>query len=88
MALDWRSGGQPGFNVFDTNGSGAIDASDTHVGGYQVGAALGGSTLITGASGTGTGVGVSSLVSGRLVSTLVNFGLGNTGRLNWREIVR
>ncbi|WP_295393072.1 PilC/PilY family type IV pilus protein [uncultured Thiodictyon sp.] len=88
MVLDWKSGGQPSFNIFDTNGDGMIDSKDKPVAGYQVGAALGGSTLITGAPGAGTGVSVSSLVNGRLVSTLINFGFGNTGRLNWREILR
>jgi type IV pilus assembly protein PilY1 len=87
MALDWRTGGQPNNRVFDTNRSGAIDGTDTAVGGYQVGGALGGTTLIQGATGA-VGVGVSSLTSGRLVSTLINFGEAVPSRSNWREIVQ
>ena len=76
------------FRVFDTDASGAIGIGDMLVGGYKVGAALGGTTLITGTTSTSVGVGVSSLTSGRLVSTLINFGEVVTGRSNWREIVQ
>jgi len=87
MVLDWRTGGLPNNRVFDTDGSGAIDSSDTAAGGYQVGGALGGTTLIPGQTGS-VGVGVSSLTSGRLVSTLINFGSSRWERFNWREIVQ
>ena len=87
MVLDWRTGGLPSNRVFDTNGSGVIDSTDTAAGGYQVGGALGGTTLIPGQTGS-VGVGVSSLTSGRLVSTLINFGSSRWERFNWREIVQ
>ncbi|WP_295383978.1 PilC/PilY family type IV pilus protein [uncultured Thiodictyon sp.] len=88
MTLDWRSGGLPSFQVFDTNASGEIGSGDTPVGGYQVGAVLGGTNLIAAGRGGSVGVGVSSLTGGRLVSTLINFGGMVAGRSNWREIVQ
>ena len=86
IALDWRTGGLPKFEVFDTDGSGTIDGDDTRVGGYQVGGALGGTTLIPG--GGAIGIGVSSLTSGSLALNLINFGSSTWERLNWREIVQ
>ena len=92
MSLDYASGGLvSSHRVFDTNNSGTIDAADVQVGGYQVGAALGGTTLIprpTNASTNNIGVGVSSLTSGALTTTQINFGSGASGRLSWREIVQ
>ena len=92
MALDYASGGLVNpHRVFDTNSSSTIDASDLQVGGYQVGATLGGTTLIPRPTNTSTmniGVGVSSLTSGALTTTQINFGSGASGRLSWREIVQ
>jgi len=58
------------------------------VAGVEVGAALGGTTPISGAGGSTTGVGVSSTTDGKTPTTLINFGAGSRGRINWREIVQ
>lgn len=88
MALDWLNGGLPDFRVFDTNRSGTIDNDDILVGGYQAGGALGGPTLITSLTAGSLGVGVSSVTSGDLAATLINFGSSLPARLQWREIVQ
>ncbi|AGA91845.1 Tfp pilus assembly protein, tip-associated adhesin PilY1 [Thioflavicoccus mobilis 8321] len=92
MSLDYLTGGLVSTRrIFDTNGSGAIDSSDVLTGGYQVGAAIGGTTLIqnpNNTAGTNIGVGVSSLTSGNLGAVRINFGLNAAIRLNWREIVQ
>jgi len=88
MSLDYLSGGLVAHRVFDTNGSGTIDSSDTQVGGFQIGAALGGTTLIQPPVSSIIGVGVSSLISGNMSTFLINFGGGSNGRLSWREIVQ
>ena len=88
MALDWLNGGLPDFRVFDTNRSGTIDNDDILVGGYQAGGALGGTTLITSLTPGSLGVGVSSVTSGDLAATLINFGSSLPARLQWREIVQ
>ena len=80
MAVDYATGDIRPFNVFDTDGSGKFDGGDTAAAGVQVGAALGGSTIIensrniTGNTGNNTGVGESSLTTGNNASTLLNFG--------------
>lgn len=91
MSLDYSTGGMVSTHrVFDTDGNGAIDSSDAQVGGYQAGAALGGTTLIAPPSSTDStvGVGVSSLTTGNLATTMINFGSGVRGRLSWREILQ
>ena len=92
MSLDYLSGSMAdSHRIFDTNNNGEINDDDAQVGGYQIGAALGGTTLIQGTStsdSSNTGVGVSSLTSGALNTTLINFGNVMRGRLNWREIVQ
>jgi hypothetical protein len=61
---------------------------DVAVAGLQVGAALGGSTLIKSAPGGSTSVAVSSLTTGKTESDLFSFGAGSVGRINWREILQ
>lgn len=88
MALDYATGEDPAFAVFDVDNSGTIDAADALISGMQVGAALGGTTLIQGADVDSLGVGVSSLTSGVMRTNLINFGAGARGRVSWREIVQ
>jgi type IV pilus assembly protein PilY1 len=86
MSLDYLNGKMPTIQLYDTNNDGFINSSDTLVSGYQVGAALGGTTLIRSATTNGPGVGVSSLTSGNLSTTLINLNAGARYRMNWREI--
>jgi type IV pilus assembly protein PilY1 len=90
LSLDYLSGGLVTRPIFDTNDSGTFSAADVNVGGFQVGAALGGTTLIQNVSSSNTsniGVGVSSLTSGRLGTALIDFGGGVLGhRQSWREL--
>ena len=88
MAMDYLNCGLPVKKVFDTTGDEAINASDTLISGMEIGGALGGTTLIKSAKPGDPGVGVSSLVTGELVTTALNLGTGTRGRINWREIVR
>lgn len=88
MALDYLTGQLPVPGIFDTNNDGKIDSNDTAVAGIQVGAALGGTTLIKGSGVSTTGVGVSSTTSGKTPTTLINFGAGSRGRITWREIIQ
>jgi type IV pilus assembly protein PilY1 len=88
MALDYLNCGLPVKKVFDTTNDGYINSSDTIVSGMQIGGALGGTTLIKSAKPGESGVGVSSLVTGELVTTALNLGAGSRGRINWREIVQ
>jgi type IV pilus assembly protein PilY1 len=88
MALNYLTGTTPTSKVFDTNSDGKIDSADTAVSGLQVGAALGGSTLIKSAPGGTTSVAVSSLTTGKTASDLFSFGAGSVGRINWREILQ
>jgi type IV pilus assembly protein PilY1 len=89
MSLDYLTGGLTGHQVFDTTGNGIIDSSDTKVAGFQVGAALGGTTLIQNQiASSNVGVGVSALTNSSLVSNLINFGTSPFSRLSWRELVQ
>lgn len=88
MALNYKTGTNPAFPIFDTDNSGSIDGADTIVGGYKVGAALGGTNLLMGSGSATTGAGVSYLTSGALSTTLLSFGSTAKGRVSWREIVR
>jgi type IV pilus assembly protein PilY1 len=89
MALNYLTGAMPTpGGAFDTNNDGVIDSLDTPVAGVHVGAALGGTTPISGSGGSTTGVGVSSTTDGNTPTTLINFGAGSKGRINWREIVQ
>lgn len=89
MSLDYLSGGLVvNRRIFDTNGSGTIESTDIQVGGFQIGAALGGTTLIQPPVSSTIGVGVSSLTSGNMSTSLINYGSGSNGRLSWREIVQ
>jgi len=88
MTLNYKTGKTPDFEIFDTDASGTIDGSDTAVGGFKVGAALGGTNLLMGAGSSTTGAGVSYLTSGALSTTLLSFGSTAKGRVSWREIVR
>lgn len=88
MAMDYLNCGLPLKKIFDTTNDGAINASDTLVSGLEIGGALGGTTLIKSAKPGDPGVGVSSLVTGQLVTSALNHGAGSRGRINWREIVQ
>lgn len=88
MVQNYLTGGLPDFPIFDTNGDGEIDTNDTPVSGSNVGAAIGGTTLIQGADGSTKGAGVSSLTSGDTSSEEMEFGAGSRGRITWREIVQ
>lgn len=88
MTLDYLNGGLLSFPIFDTNNDGVVNANDTLVGGLQIGAVLGGTTLIHGVGAGTTGVGVSSLTSGSMTTTMINFGPGSRGRISWREIIQ
>ncbi len=102
--LDFASGALVSSPVIDTNGDGKIDPNDSLVGGFKIGAILGGSTIITSSSdygfgegpglgsdglGSGNAVAVSSGVSGELTDTELSIPKKNLrGRLSWREIIR
>jgi type IV pilus assembly protein PilY1 len=87
--LNYLNGKMPSDQLFDTNVDSVINSADTLVSGYQIGAALGGTTLIKSSSSNSPGIGVSSLTSGALTSTLIKLGgTGTRGRINWREIIQ
>ena len=88
MALRYLDGTLPPAVVFDSNNDGKIDTNDFVAAGKQVGAALGGTTLIKGSAASPIGVGVSSTTSGSTPTTVINFGAGSRGRITWREIVQ
>ncbi len=88
MSLNYLTGVLPSPGVFDTNIDGTINEYDSAVAGAQIGAALGGTTLIRGSGASSTGVGVSSTTEGKTPTTLLNFGAGSRGRITWREIVQ
>lgn len=88
MVHDYLIGDMPAYPVFDTNGDGEVDGDDTAVAGIYKGAAIGGTTLISGAAGSTTGAAISSLNDGSLLSQKFNFGAGSRGRITWREIVQ
>lgn len=88
MVQNYLTGDLPGFPVFDTNGDDKVDGEDTAVAGLDIGATIGGTTLISGAAGSTTGAGVTSLNDGSTGSPLINFGAGSRGRITWREIVQ
>lgn len=88
MGLQYTDGQMLPFAAFDTNASGTVDASDAPVAGVQVGAALGGTTLIKSMPGGNASVGISSLTTGDTAATPMSFGAGFQGRINWREIIQ
>ncbi len=88
MALDYLDGTLKSSAVFDSNNDGKIDVNDYKVAGIQVGAALGGTTLIKGSAASPIGVGVSSTTSGSTPTNQINFGAGSSGRITWREILQ
>jgi type IV pilus assembly protein PilY1 len=91
MSLDYLNGGLPSRPIFGTSGTGTFNSSDIVVGGFQVGAALGGTTFIQNLSSLDSnniGVGVSSLTSGDLKPIPINFGSGTKGRQSWRELLQ
>jgi len=88
MSLNFENGGLVEGPIFDTNGIGSINDDDTTVGGFKVGAAIGGTTLIEPPPLGTIGAGVSSLTTGDLISTPMRWPAGATGRVNWREMVQ
>ena len=87
MTLDYLTGAMSTSAVFDTNNDGVVDSNDAVVAGINI-VALGGTTPIFGDDSSTTGVGVSSTLAGETPTTLINFGAGSRGRVNWREIVQ
>ncbi len=92
MALDYASGGLYASAVFDTDKSGKIDGSDSSAAGFQIGASIGGTRIITPSDPTvNQGVGVSSLSDGEnrggVGTTILAIPGGLRGRLNWQEII-
>lgn len=86
--LDYLTGKKPTKKLFDTNNNGVISSEDQLVSAFEVGAALGGTTLISTTTVDGPSIGVSSLTSGALSTTLINLGVGTGGRVSWREIIQ
>lgn len=83
--INYLTGGMLSYKAFDTTGDNTIDGSDTIVAGQQIGAALGGSTLI---EGSDLSVAVSSLTTGATDTTTIDIGgMGGKGRITWREII-
>lgn len=64
MALNYATGALPQPGIFDTNGDGEIDSKDIPVSGINVGAVLGGTTLVQASKPGGTGVAISPGLSG------------------------
>ncbi|MES1999423.1 MAG: PilC/PilY family type IV pilus protein [Pseudomonadota bacterium] len=89
LGLDYLTGGQPSPQIFDSNGDGNIDSSDLPVAGLQIGAAIGGTTIIDGVNGSGSiGAGVSSKTDGTTNSTLIRQGDLRHGRIGWHELIQ
>jgi type IV pilus assembly protein PilY1 len=88
MVQDYLTGNVPTYPVFDTNGDGFINAHDTAVAGLFKKAAIGGSSLISGASGSTTGALISSSNDGSIGSNKFGSEAGSRGRITWREIVQ
>jgi type IV pilus assembly protein PilY1 len=90
MALDYLTGGKLIYQIFDTNDDDEINSDDTLVGGYQIGAAIGGTTIIRGPVGTQVGVGVASLTTGGITTPKFKLpgGGSGSGRVGWREIIQ
>jgi type IV pilus assembly protein PilY1 len=87
MSLNYLNGGLVDHRVFDTTGNGVINDSDTPVGGYQVGAAIGGTIIILG-DDTIHSVGISSLTDGSSLGTGIAQPPGSKGRFSWRELLQ
>ena len=64
MALNYATGTMPQPGIFDTNGDGLIDYLDAPVAGLNVGAVLGGSTLVQASKPGGNGVAISPSLGG------------------------
>jgi type IV pilus assembly protein PilY1 len=89
MGLNYLTGGQPSLQIFDSNGDGNIDSSDLPAAGLQIGAAIGGTTIIEGVNGSGSvGVGVSSKTDGTNATTLIRQGDLRHGRIGWHELIQ
>jgi type IV pilus assembly protein PilY1 len=90
MGLNYLNGKMMSSPKFDTDDSNSVTAADIPVAGIQVGAALGGTTLIkTAPTADNSGVvGVSSTTEGTLEETPPIPISGFMGRINWREIMQ
>jgi type IV pilus assembly protein PilY1 len=88
MAMDYLVGGLPNGAIFDTNADLKVDKADAVVSGKQIGGALGGSTLIKSSVPGEPGAAVSSLITGQLVSDVINLDPNSRGRISWREILQ
>ena len=85
--VDYLTGSLPSYPMYDTNNDGYINSFDTVVAGINVGAVIGGSTLISAPIG-GTGATVSSNSDGSLSSVSTGGNINASGRINWREILQ
>lgn len=88
MAMDYLTCGLPAKKLFDTDVDGDIDDSDTLIAGMQIGGALGGTTLISSTKPGEPGLGVSSLVTGELVTNPIALSGFSRGRVSWKELVQ
>lgn len=100
-ALDFRTGGLLNSEIFNTNGNTRINSADFRVGALQVGAVIGGTTIVrapglgdgtSGETGSGTGAlpgdddGETGKAFGPTDSRDWKY-KSSKGRLNWREIL-
>jgi type IV pilus assembly protein PilY1 len=88
MAVNFSDGSTSSSKIFDTNGNGTVDTSDSLVSGIQVSGTLGGITIVSGANGLGLILG--SPIdggSGPQVSK-IKTPVGQSGRITWHEILQ
>jgi type IV pilus assembly protein PilY1 len=87
MSLNYLNGGLVDHRVFDTGGNGVINDSDAQVGGYQVGAAIGGTIIILG-DDTINSTGISCLTDGSCPVTDIGGLPPPNSRFSWRELLQ
>ena len=102
MSLDYVNGGLvTNHSIYDTNASGTVTKDDIQVGGVQIGATPGGTTLIQNPeisfspsssseslAPTNVGLGVSSNISSFMNMQLINFDARDLGRISWHELIQ
>lgn len=96
MALTYSTGAMASYAVFDTNGDGIINSSDTISAGISTGSSLGGTSFIKGSTIAGashtwlssqtTGGGVSG--GSNTTTGGLQAGIQANTRINWREIIQ
>ncbi|KJV05074.1 pilus assembly protein [Methylocucumis oryzae] len=95
MSLNYESGGQVTTHaIYDTNASGSINKDDQQKGGLQIGAAVGGSTIIQNQNlsnldaSSNVGLAVQSLAGGVVTGLSIDLGPKNLGRTSWHELIQ